>query len=114
LKRQSSDHFETPGEKRLRLSVESDSSPPDDFAAIIARAAAAVAQEANQNEISHSQHPEPAPPAPHYTPIVEHGDNVTIFDPHLNMRILSLPILESLVRCFLCSANLQPYKNVSC
>lgn len=105
LKRQSSAQFESPGDKRLRVSVESDS---DDFAAIIARAAATVAQEANQTErrtdIQQAEGTN-ANALPQdstrrqYNGVVEEEQSVGIgFDASANMCILSLPILESLVR----------------
>jgi hypothetical protein len=98
-KRRLSGTFETPAEKRQRVSVASDAPLPDDFAAIIARAAATVAEEANQVHTRDEKTRDLSPIRQHesYAEEENHFAGI-VFDAHLNMRILSLPILESLVR----------------
>jgi hypothetical protein len=96
MKRQRSNQSDGSAEKRQRISREPDTSAELDFATLLARATATAHQEvakAQGNGIG------PAETVHPYTSLDngQRSDAYT-FDPQLHMRILSLPILESLVR----------------
>ncbi|KAF4633020.1 hypothetical protein G7Y89_g5099 [Cudoniella acicularis] len=95
-------------EKRQR--VEPPSSDADDFAAILARTTASVTQQLGQSANIQTQHASP-PQQSHFQSRNEQmgGAGLTsgfTSDPNLYMRILSLPILESLI---LSTLALGPY-----
>ena len=103
LKRRRSEEPDDIGEKRQRIESSSDTLANDHLAAIIAQATASVRQQLGQSTtgglISHEQDEQPVSSVSRtiQNGSAGHGNGFTS-DPHLYMRILSLPILESLVR----------------
>jgi protein TBF1 len=109
LKRRRSDQSQDLGEKRQRVdsgsSATASSGPllSDGFASLLAQATDAVIQQHAPHGNGLHVSPERATPSTALVTQSEHNghegrSNGFTSDPHLYMRILSLPILESLVR----------------
>lgn len=87
------------GEKRQRVDAGPTDvgMPDDDMAAILAQVTAAATQEIEEKMEQARDDDEPSLSLDH-DETQEEPPTLLLSDPHLSMRILSLPVLESLVR----------------
>lgn len=108
LKRRLSEETDSMGDKRQRV----DSGPAnmemldDDMAAILAQATAAATQGIQEAaEQAQEEDEDEASLFADQDEVKEEQPTLFLSDPHLSMRILSLPVLESLVRNILYLSN---------
>ena len=113
LKRRLSEEPDEMGEKRQRVDSgpANLATPDDDMAAILAQATAAAAQ--GIEDAAEQAEEEEAEDEPglfmDQDETKEEQPALFLSDPHLSMRILSLPVLESLVRSSIILPNLGRY-----
>jgi hypothetical protein len=112
LKRRLSEEPDEMGEKRQRVDSGPNNMaiPDDDMAAILAQATAAATQgieEAAEQAQEDEEEDEPSLFVDH-NETKEEQPTLFLSDPHLSMRILSLPVLESLVRSSVALPNVNP------
>ena len=112
LKRRLSEDPDEMGEKRQRVDYGrvNLTMPDDDMAAILARATAAATQGIEEAaEQAQEEDDDERAQSADQDEIKEEQPTLFLSDPHLSMRILSLPMLESLVRSSIALLNLKQY-----